>query len=103
MVKVDEVKGEIKIRKDMVWYTKNGKQCKPPSKPKVYCDDCEWRCLSYSECGSDSEFCFYVKGYKDTPTCKEGIHANPSKDNKKNNCQYYKKRLNLWQRIFGNV
>jgi hypothetical protein len=37
MVKIDQVTGETKIRKDMVWYDAHGKKCKPPSKPKVYC------------------------------------------------------------------
>jgi hypothetical protein len=102
MVKVDTITGETKIRKDMVWYNAKGQKCKPPSKPKVYCIDCEY-VGSDGDWGRPTEWCCKVVGVKDNPMEEEYVHANPEKDNKKNNCQYYKKRLTLWQRIFNNV
>lgn len=101
MVKIDQVTGETKIRKDRVWYNVHGKKCRPPSKPKVYCVDCEY-VTSNDDWGRSTNWCHKVIEVIDTPMDTENIHANPEKHNKKNNCQYYNKRLTLWQRLFPN-
>lgn len=65
---------------------------------EVYCENCEY----YKE---DSRFCNYVKDVKikKTPTEKieTEIYAQPKKDNKNNDCEYYEEKSSLLSIALG--